>query len=140
MQRTSTGAGRNSPHDGGSGGEPAQLEALEQRFAQFRAEGGGHKRIPASLRAAVVAVLEQGVPRGALQRACHLSGRQTADWQASARATAGSAPPVRVFSVVDEAPNQPPAAQELSVRVGRWSVTVRLSNEREIAAGAACCR
>jgi hypothetical protein len=140
MQKISTGADRTSPCDGGSGGEPAQLEMLQQRFAQFRAEGGGHKRIPASLRAAVVAALEQGVPPGALQRVCHLSGRQMAAWQASARATAGFAPPVRVFSVVDEPPNHPRAVRELSLRVGSWSVTVRLSHAREGAKGAACCR
>lgn len=113
------------------------LAELAGRFARFRREQPRGARVPAELRAAVVAALGQGVRPGELQRACGVTWSQVMTWQARRagdQGASGSAGPtkVRVFSVVDEprVPSQPPESTgggALELRLGPWTVSVRLA-------------
>lgn len=121
--------------------EPASLLGdLERRFAQFRAEHPQGARVPQDLRAAALAALRAGVAAGALYRACRISWKQLETWKAGqqgairARSRTRRAAPadVRVFSVVDAERSDRPAAEistehELELRLGRWSLRVRLA-------------
>jgi len=115
------------------------LTELAGRFARFRREHPRGSRVPGDLRAAALAVLRDGVPPGVLYRACGVSWSQVAAWKAGGRAA--SAPPrqaeeaadVRVYSVVDEEPIRTPepglsTRHDLELRVGPWSVSVRLAD------------
>ena len=117
------------------------LERVTQLFARFRAGHPAGTRIPDSLRAAVLSALEGGVPRGPLFRACGLSGGQVAGW-AAAMPDATGRRPVRLFAVedagADEAGPDAAAGEEVTVRVGPWSVTLRREGWAE--RGCACCR
>jgi hypothetical protein len=112
------------------------LENVRRQFLRFRRGGGGRKRIPAPLRAVVVAAVERGVTRGALERRCGVSSAQITAWQREVKGSRSQAR-ARVFDVT----GTPEAAQacvsgpELALRLGPWSVTVRLES-----AGAACSR
>lgn len=102
------------------------LRRVERRFARFRSEGSGGRRIPPALRQEVVAAVEQGVTRGSLERTCGVSWGQVERW----RAERGRPPrveehKVRAFAVVD-VPAPEPQPRELSLRMGPWHVTVRL--------------
>ena len=114
------------------------LGELESRFAQFRRAQPRGARVPEELRAAVLAALGQGVKPGELQRACGVTRSQLMTWQArgaGAQGASGSAGPtrVRVFSVVDkpqvELPRPPESPEEgvLELRLGSWTVSVRLA-------------
>ena len=114
------------------------LAELAGRFARFRREQPRGARVPAELRAAVVAALGQGVRPGELQRACGVTWSQVMTWQARRagdQGASGSAGPtkVRVFSVVDEPREDPAEALEsmggrgLELRLGPWTVSVRLA-------------
>jgi hypothetical protein len=114
----------------------AALAQLEQRFAQFRAEHARCTRIPAELRAAVLNAMGAGATATALRHRCGVSSSQLAAWQASGKRRAVSellAPEkVRVFPVVDEVPAGGAACetapeQMLELRLGPWSVSVRLA-------------
>lgn len=119
------------------------LDELEGRFAEFRSEHPPRTRVPADLRASVVAALNRGVTRGDLLRRCGVSWNQLETWKsqsnpvrrkASKRDRSGDE--VRIFSVVDEPSVMPPAApvtaeQTLELRLGRWSVRVQLADPTE---------
>ena len=119
------------------------LDALEVRFARFRAEHPPRTRVPADLRASAVAALSRGVTSGDLFRRCGVSWSQLKAWKSESksvrpktRARDPSPDAVRVFSVVDEeavvahaAPVQAEPALEL--RLGRWSVRVQLAELAE---------
>ena len=107
---------------------------LERRFALFREQHARCTRVPAELRAAVMSALAQGVASGEIERACRVSWNQIRAWQARDRLEPWKAKvddqDVRVFSVVDEVPgaHQEPAAEHgLELRLGLWSVSVRLA-------------
>jgi hypothetical protein len=113
------------------------LAELAGRFARFRREQPRGARVPAELRAAVVAALGQGVRPGELQRACGVTWSQVMTWQARRagdQGASGSAGPtkVRVFSVVDEPredlaePPESTGGGALELRLGAWTVSVRL--------------
>ncbi|MBK8011680.1 MAG: hypothetical protein IPK13_10030 [Deltaproteobacteria bacterium] len=115
---------------------PAALIALTERFAQFRAESERGTRVPAELRAAALAALRQGAAQGALQRDCQISRSQLDAWRRAAaapstRSRRATGEDARIFAVVDEAlpVDERAAAAEppLELRVGPWSVTVRLA-------------
>jgi hypothetical protein len=79
------------------------------------------------LRAAALAALREGVAPCDLYRACGVSWSQVVAWEARGRVA--EAADVRVFSVVEEQPAERPLAlwaeDELELRLGPWSVSVR---------------
>jgi hypothetical protein len=113
----------------------AVLDDLAGRFARFRQRHPRGTRVPVELRAAALAALQEGVGPGDLYRACGVSWGQVAAWKGRASsAKSGDAEPtdVRVFSVTDEPIRRPEpataAGHELELRLGPWSVSVRLSD------------
>ena len=114
------------------------LAELAERFAQFRRGHRRGTRVPEDLRAAALAALQEGVAPGELYRACGVSWGQVMAWKG--RAPSGAKPrdaekttDVRVFSVLDEPPigSRDPASSpgsDLELRLGRWSVSVRLAD------------
>jgi hypothetical protein len=128
-------AGRRRPRGAESS---AALADVEARFGRFRAEHAPGTRVPRELREAAVAALRAGVAAGALYRTCGISWSQLETWKAAqpiairTRRRTRRAADVRVFSVVDAKPDQgaaaKPAEQDLELRLGRWSVRVRLAD------------
>jgi len=122
-------------------GKSPVLAELARRYARFRRKHPRGARIPSELRAATLAALEKGVSPSELHRSCGVSWNQVAAWRA-ARSTGDrvaregdDATDVRVFSVVDEpaleggAPKLEAGREaELELRLGSWSVTVRLAD------------
>ena len=112
------------------------LAKLERRFTRFRSEHAGGTRIPEELRAGCLVAIEAGVAPGALYAACGVSWSQVDAWKT--RAASQQPAPVaeagaRVFTVVDDPPAQsggasPLVEQALELRVGPWSVSVRLAD------------
>jgi hypothetical protein len=106
---------------------------LGKRFARFRREHPRGTRIPDDLREAALVLLREVAPAD-LYRSCGISFGQVMAWK-EARARRPESPDVRVFSVVDEEAVQRPAPAlaapatlpELELRVGPWSVSVRLA-------------
>jgi len=116
------------------------LADLQRRFAQFRREQPRGTRVPDDLRAAALVAEVKGVSPGAIHRSCGVSWSQLMAWKGArrsapaqrARRGAKSTPDVRVFSVVDDpidrgAPTVS-ADNELELRLGPWSVSVRLTD------------
>ena len=121
----------------------AVSQELKRRFARFRRENPRNTRVPDDLRAAVLAAIGRGVTPGLLRRTCGLSTGQLTRWRKSSRAlAASSAPsreePARVFSLIGAATTRPPEvpphppADGLELRLGPWSVCVRLAPLTEI--------
>lgn len=116
---------------------------LKERFAVFHRENPPGTRIPADLRAAVVEAIQRGVAPTRLRRSCGLSTGQLTQWRAVARGTRGSGagtPRPRAFSVVDTPARAWAAAvagptEELELRLGRWSVSVRLARHSDAGRG-----
>jgi hypothetical protein len=85
-----------------------------------------------------LAALEKGVAPGDLYRACGVSWSQVVAWKAGDRSAPATpqnveADDIRVFSVVDDQPVRPPeltdsVGHELELRLGPWSVSVRLAD------------
>jgi hypothetical protein len=113
-------------------GDHAQLVALGKRFARFRKEHPRGARVPDELRSAALALLREVAP-AEVYRTCGISFGQVMAWK-EAQARGAAVPDVRVFSVVDEeeTPRLAPkaadlaGAPELELRLGPWSVSVRL--------------
>lgn len=114
---------------------------LADRFEKFRREHLRGTRFPDDLRAATLRALRKGVSVYELHRACGVSYGQIAAWKArhvGGRVVSTESqqnheePDVRVFSVVDEPPIRRAESligeQELELRLGSWSVRVRLSD------------
>ncbi len=115
------------------------LAELGERFARFRSEHRRGARYPGELREAALRLLGEFAP-DALYRTCGISFRQVMTWKAARRLAPAKAPPaepakVRAFSVVDGEPAlrlEPEltargAEPEFELRVGPWSVTVRIA-------------
>ena len=122
--------------------ESSALVELAGRFARFRRERGRGARVPFELRAAALAALESGVKRGELNRACGVSWSQLMTWKANgggATKPMGAAGDVRAFSVIDEPVAGGTTAvandQVLELRLGPWSVSVRLSHSEPVERG-----
>lgn len=122
--------------------EPPVLAELEARFARFRREHSRGTRVPEDLRAAALAALREGVGPAALHRTCGVSWSQIEAWKGGRRST--SAKPatteptdVRVFSVVEDQIREPTASpgHELDLRLGPWSISVRLVEPRPAGRG-----
>jgi len=110
------------------------LEQLRRRFEAFRDANPPTARIPVPLRKAVVALLQEGLTRSAVEKSCGVSWTQMDQWAElyGAQPSLGDLPPsraARVLSVVDDAPRpvetSEPPVEPLELRLGRWSITVR---------------
>ena len=133
-----SGAGRGTRSQVGDG--TSALAELGRRFARFRLEHRRGARFPDDLREATLAALREVAP-AAVYRTCGVSYGQVMAWKAARRvsraapARAQEAEPadVRVFSVIDEEPvhglesTVSATGPELELRVGPWSVSVRLA-------------
>lgn len=121
--------------------EPSSVLAdLELRFAEFRREQPRGARVPQELRAAALVAQVKGVSAGAIHRTCGVSWSQLMAWKGARRSVPArrtsrgtkSAPDVRVFSVVDEPVDRGAltmsADNALELRLGPWSVSVRLTD------------
>jgi hypothetical protein len=128
---------------------PSALVQLAKRFARFRSERPRGARYPDELREGVLRLFGEVAPE-ALYRACGVSFRQVMAWKAAHRFAPAKTPEaepaqVRVFSVVDEEPVvrlEPEAVGRageavLELRVGPWSVSVRLVDGRPALRGRA---
>ena len=117
-----------------AGAKSAVLAELAGRFARFRAKHPRGTRVPEELRVATLAALRKGATTGDLYRTCRIGRNQIAAWSGSKsnRRTRTSAVSndVRIFSVVDPEPRDRHEAveHELELRLGRWSVFVRLTD------------
>ena len=142
--------GRTSSHSLASDGryaganDIATVDELKERFAIFRRENPRNTRIPDDLRSAVITAMKQGVRSGRLRRACGLSTSQLARWRALAPSPVPSIvrrQHARVFSVIgDTRPRSPVAtlsspAYDLELRLGPWSVSVRLAGQPQAGRG-----
>jgi hypothetical protein len=114
----------------------AILGELAQRFAAFRRTSQRFTRVPRDLRAAATAAMRRGVTPSQLRRACGLSSSQLERWRESPNAVASSRvgeEGARIFSVVDDVPSRAGDATHgnvgdpLELRIGPWSVTVRVA-------------
>ena len=121
--------------------EPSsQLADPEQRFAQFRGEHPRGARVPVDLKEAALSVLAKGVAAGEISWTCGVSWSQLMAWKGARRSApaqrasrgAKSPPDVRVFSVIDEPVDRgaPAMAADnaLELRLGPWSICVRLTD------------
>jgi len=132
------------------GASAAALTRLGRRFARFRSERSRGTRYPDELRRAALALLAEVEP-DALYRTCGVSFRQVLAWREASAARAASAPPqARVFTVVDresdargatsaELPTVHAVGTGVEVRLGPWTVIVRLEGGQSGAGGRACC-
>jgi hypothetical protein len=122
-------------------GQP--LAEVARRFAQFRSRRSRGARVPDELRAAALAALERGVRPAELERYCGVRWSQLVAWRVGRRAApvgprAKKVPEVRAFAVIDEeATSRPPpvsrpAEEELELKLGPWSLTLRLSEPRRV--------
>ncbi len=141
---------------------PSPINEFEAVIKKLRAGFESHRsssprkgtHIPLELRQAVVAAVNQGVPKGVIQQACRLSGGQLAKWRAHGaqvprlgaekrqpharhkdkKASDATQPPhARVFPVVEPPAIQPLAStaqsceQPLELRLGSWLVRIQLT-------------
>jgi hypothetical protein len=143
--RQLAGAGRRGRPQAGAAGTMA-LARLAKQFERFRLEHPRGTRYPDELRQAVLVLLAEIEPDD-LYRACGLFFRQVMAWKdarrvAPARALEAEAAKVRVFSVIDEQSAlglcSGAAAPELELRLGPWTVTVRLASGEQAGRGSAC--
>ncbi|MEY4578985.1 MAG: hypothetical protein RL701_3688, partial [Pseudomonadota bacterium] len=115
---------------------PAHAERLALLAAAIDAcrVGRPRCRLPAELRAQVIAAIDAGAPVSAVRKACKLSGWQITRWTRAAAlsgddAAAPSAPVFespRVLSVVDRSTREDALADgELELRIGGWRVSLR---------------
>jgi hypothetical protein len=116
------------------------LSELGERFAGFRWQHPRGARVPKDLRAAALAALKNGATPGDLHRSCGISWSQVMAWKASeigapsvpetpkgaSRRSRSPAADVRVFNVT-EAPQPGLVGHDLELRLGPWSVSVRLA-------------
>ena len=123
------------------------LARLATQFARFRSEHPRGTRYPDELRQAALGLLAEVEP-DAVYRACGLSFRQVMGWRdadrgAPAQVLEAEGAKVRVFSVVDEPPavsfGPQAVVPELELRLGPWTVTVRLAGGQPARRGSACC-
>ena len=124
---------------------------LAKRFAAFRRSSPRFARVPRELRESVVAAIRLGVPPGLLRRACGVSSSQLDLWQAGAQLgtarTGRETPRVRTFSVIGR-DSPPPSApmgaangEALELRIGPWSISVRMASQEDVdRGGPSCCR
>jgi hypothetical protein len=127
------------------------LKPVAELFARFRRDHPRGARVPRELRSAAIAALKAGVAPGDLYRSCRISWSQVAAWKGSepAAAVPTSAPKrrhrkkparreaprhslsdaVRVFTVADD-PGRVAVGPELELRLGTWSVSVRLAETK----------
>ena len=113
-----------SPSDVAVNKRVVQLAAA---FAAFRRANGAGRRIPLGLRRQFLAVLDAGVPAGAVGKACGVSWSQTRYWRSASEGGPVTAAP-QVLSVVDP-PVAPGWDGDLELRVGAWRISVERVTE-----------
>lgn len=129
---------RSRGRQGSGAGVPVDLR---QRFARFRRANTARSRIPEDLRQAVLLAIRQGVAISALQRELGVTAKQVDVWRQSANGTALADAPsstlerARVFELAERPDGDEhaggqrgDAGEMLELRLGAWSVTVRLSH------------
>jgi hypothetical protein len=115
---------------------PAHANRLEQLAAAIHTHrvDKPRQRLPQSLRAEVVAVLNAGATVRSVREACKLSGSQITRWrQAAARSdedvttsSAAEVVPPRVLSVVDGGAHENSLPDgEIELRIGGWCLSLR---------------
>lgn len=122
------------------------MSRVADLFTEFRREHPRGTRVPKALRAEALAALKAGAAPGDLYRSCGLTFGQVAAWKANdlettrvvpstragaegpARGASPAAAPesVRTFNVNDTT-EALGAGSELELRLGAWSVVVRLA-------------
>ncbi len=148
-ERGESGRGGRAPVEAD---ESSTLVELGRRFARFRSVHRRGARYPDELREGALRLLGEVAPED-LYRTCGISFRQVMAWKAAGRLGPGksleaSPAEVRVFSVVEKEPvvrlaPEPAghaghsAEAALELRVGAWSVSVRLADGRPAARGRA---
>lgn len=116
------------------------MAELEARFARFRQAHPRGSRVPTDLRKAVLAAVDKGVAPSDIHRACGISWSQFMAWRDGHGAVAaesrrgGDASDARVFSVIDDPPVRSAgfatqSEDELHLRLGPWSVSIRLAGD-----------
>jgi hypothetical protein len=117
-----------------------EIEALRQRFLQFRREHRSRTRIPEVLRDAALATIQRGISADEVRRACRISEGQLIRWIERRGAFAQKPAEeedegVRVFPVVEDNVGNTglhvgaPEGSALHLRVGGWDICIR-QNER----------
>lgn len=107
-----------------------RVRTLAVRFEEFRKTHPRRTKIPEELREGALAAMAQGVPAAAIRSACGVAKSQLEYWQ---RQDKTAAPPkeqqeaAEIFSVIE-----PDTRREdcLELRLGAWSVTIRLDGAR----------
>jgi len=145
--------GRQAQGDRSTSTRPSTeaLARLGRRFARFRSERSRGTRYPDKLRRAALALLAEVEP-DALYRTCGVSFRQVMAWKeaTATRAVASAPPKARVFTVVDreseargassaELPTVHAAETGVELRLGPWTVSVRLTGRTSAERGRPCC-
>ena len=132
-KRSSSDLRATRQRSGGRRGRLPALEALKQQFTAFRRVHRPRTRIPASLRAATLTAIEQGVGRTEVRLACGVSYSQLDAWE---RCQEGRSPgssascepeDARVFSVLKDTitPVERNDEEPLEFRLNGWSITLQ---------------
>ena len=134
----STPLNRSLPTPKLSAHESSIVDALRTEFDAFRSAHPRGTHVPKRLCSGVANALEEGIAMGVLHAACGISWGQGQRWQAAARkgriaenSTAKtSATEAQVFTVREPVAEQtaPPAPANLELRMGQWSVSIRLAD------------
>jgi hypothetical protein len=132
-RRKGQGACREAQHS-----SAAALEDLQQRFEAFHHENRRCTRVPIDLRRAAVAAVSQGVTPTSLQRTGHVSTTQLQRWQAIEPERAARSSCTEVAPARRPYRDRRSAGEALELRVGAWSVCVRLAaqeHDEDVARG-----
>ena len=110
----------------------AQLRQLSEEFSRFRQTGRKNRRIPQTLRAAALNLIDRGIPITAVKNACGVSSNQLGHWKKAGENTGPAVEagvPPRVFSVrerpkptVGRVDNVADAAPPLELQFGPWKL------------------
>lgn len=128
--------------------EAVTLEKVAKQFANFRQTHQKGTRIPQELREAVEKLAEEGISLTEVLPACGLTLWQYQRWHKSQHSdtkkkkqkSEPSESAVRVFPVVNEDGGYSNRSQELELRLGPWSVSIKLAECVSKTGGQACFR
>jgi hypothetical protein len=125
--------------------EAVTLEEVAKQFAHFRQTHQKGARIPQELREAVEKLAEEGISLTEVLPACGLTLWQYQRWHKSQsneikkQKSESRESAVRVFPVVNKDSGYSDRNQELELRLGPWSVSIKLAGSSKSAnRGSAC--
>lgn len=125
--------------------EAATLEEVAKQFAHFRQTHQKGARIPQELREAVEKLAEEGISLTEVLPACGLTLWQYQRWHKNQsnkiknQKSESRESAVRVFPVANENSGHCDRSQELELRLGPWSVSIKLAESSKSAnRGSAC--